>query len=90
MKQALPSDVLRRVTSCEARKSNQRSEDRIEKLMKRNSVVSIFFAAGILITPTLLSAQNAPVASQQPAPAPQLKKIGAPTSDRPKMEPALI
>jgi hypothetical protein len=71
--------------------STSEPEDRKKKLMKRNGVASLFVAAGFFISPTLLSAQNAPVAPQQPAAAVlQLKKIGTPTSDKPKMEPALI
>src|SRR5450631_23275 len=52
-------------------------------MMQKTNAVSILLAAGILFAPITSSAQTAPT-------TPQLKKIGTPTSDKPKIEPALI
>jgi hypothetical protein len=54
------------------------------------SIVAV--AAGLICVPAMLLAQNAPVtAPQQSMPAtPQMKKIGTASTEKPKMEPALI
>jgi hypothetical protein len=59
--------------------------------MKSKSAVSIIAVAALFGTSVASLAQTAPAPAQQGTPAmPQMKKIGTATTEKPKVEPALI
>jgi hypothetical protein len=92
----VPDEALRPCAPCPRRndlRTNQRNELKGKNLMRIKCAIStMLIAAGLFCSSEMILAQSAPaVAPQQSMPAaPQMKKIGTVTTEKPKMEPALI